>query len=84
MVMATGHRNSSTRTLQRYVSNTAKEHKEAMDRNEKRIMSILAGADGSEGLATKTSRKLSPELSPELSHARAVRKGKKSGECTTA
>jgi integrase len=28
-----GH--SSTRTLQRYVSNTAKEHKEAMDRNGK-------------------------------------------------
>jgi hypothetical protein len=49
-----GH--SSTRTLQRYVSNTAKEHKEAMDRNEKRIMGILAGAGGSEGLATKTSR----------------------------
>jgi integrase len=55
-----GH--SSTRTLQRYVSNTAREHKEAMDRNEKRLMTILGEAERS---ATKISKKLSPELSPE-------------------
>jgi hypothetical protein len=50
------------RTLQRYFSNTAREHKEAMDRNEKRLMTILGEAEGS---ATKISKKLSTELSPE-------------------
>lgn len=39
-----GH--SSVRTLQRYIANTAKEHKEAMDRNEERIMGMLVATDG--------------------------------------
>ena len=34
-----GH--STTRTLQRYVSNTVKQHKEAVDRTEARVMAIL-------------------------------------------
>ena len=47
-----GH--STTRTLQRYVSNTNKQHKEAMDRTEKRIMAIL---NPGEKVATKVATK---------------------------
>jgi len=39
-----GH--SSVRTLQRYVANTAKEHKEAMDRNEERLRVMLGDVRG--------------------------------------
>jgi integrase len=55
-----GH--SSVRTLQRYVVNTAKEHKEAMDRNETRLMGILRSP---EGLETKSSQQLPPDLPPK-------------------
>jgi integrase len=53
-----GH--SSTRTLQRYVSNTAKEHKEAMDRNEKRIMSLIESGKVSTEGESKEGKKLPP------------------------
>jgi hypothetical protein len=55
-----GH--SSVRTLQRYVSNTAREHKEAMDRNEKRLMEILGSP---RELETKSSQNLPPNLPPK-------------------
>jgi hypothetical protein len=53
-----GH--SSTRTLQRYVSNTAKEHKEAMDRNEKRLMAMLGEANVDMTVEPKVGEKLPP------------------------
>ena len=55
-----GH--SSVRTLQRYVSNTDREHKEAMDRNEQRLMTMLGKTDGAE---SKPSQKLPPKLPPK-------------------
>jgi hypothetical protein len=57
-----GH--SSTRTLQRYVSNTAKEHKEAMDRNEKRLMAMLREANVAIASESKVGGKLPPKLPP--------------------
>ena len=62
-----GH--SSVRTLQRYVSNTAREHKEAMDRNEQRLMTMLGKADGSE---SKPSQKLPPKLPPKKTGKRKI------------
>jgi len=60
-----GH--SSTRTLQRYVSNTAKEHKEAMDRNEKRLMAMLGEANVDMTVESKVGEKLTPKLTPRKS-----------------
>jgi hypothetical protein len=55
-----GH--STTRTLQRYVSNTAKEHLEAMEKNEKRVLALLNAGDQTNGQEAETGKKLPPNL----------------------
>jgi site-specific recombinase XerD len=59
-----GH--STTRTLQRYVSNTAKEHLEAMEKNEKRVLALLSAGDQTNGQEAETGKKLPPKLAGSL------------------